>query len=90
LSSALDVGEWSVSHPFHFTPRERTPATPWIRGWLGLRAVLDAVLERKTPMGIISPPFKLGFEVKGLGYQNFGWPGCLHLQGEEMKTVQME
>jgi hypothetical protein len=24
LTSALEVGEWSLSHPIHFTTRERT------------------------------------------------------------------
>jgi hypothetical protein len=27
LTSALDGGEWSVSRPDHFTPRERAPST---------------------------------------------------------------
>jgi hypothetical protein len=29
LSLALDVGEWSVSQPSHFTSRERSPSTHW-------------------------------------------------------------
>jgi hypothetical protein len=47
LTSALDAGKWSASHPGRFTPRERTPATHWIGGWVGPRAVLDAVVKRK-------------------------------------------
>jgi hypothetical protein len=35
--------------PGHFTPRERTPGTHWIGGWVGPRAVLDAVVKRKIP-----------------------------------------
>jgi hypothetical protein len=31
-TSALDGGEWSASHPGHFTPRERAPGTHWIGG----------------------------------------------------------
>jgi hypothetical protein len=27
LTLALDGGEWSASHPCHFTPRERAPGT---------------------------------------------------------------
>jgi hypothetical protein len=27
LTSALDGGEWSASHPGRFTPRERAPGT---------------------------------------------------------------
>jgi hypothetical protein len=30
LSTALDAGEWSTSHPGHFIPEERTPGTNWI------------------------------------------------------------
>jgi hypothetical protein len=47
LTSALDEGEWSDSSSHRFTPRERTPITHWIGGWVGLRAVLDAVVKRK-------------------------------------------
>jgi hypothetical protein len=41
---ALGGGEWSASRPSRFTPRERAPGTPWIGGWVGPRAVLDAVV----------------------------------------------
>jgi hypothetical protein len=44
---ALDGGEWSVSRPGRFTPRERAPRTHWIGGWMGPRAVLDAVVKEK-------------------------------------------
>jgi hypothetical protein len=30
-------------------PRERDPGTHWIGGWVGPRAVLDAVVNRKIP-----------------------------------------
>jgi hypothetical protein len=46
LTSALD-GEWSALRPGRFTLRERAPGTHWIGGWVGLRAVLDAVVKRK-------------------------------------------
>jgi len=36
LTSALEGGEWSGSHP-----RERAPVTHWIGGWAGPRASLD-------------------------------------------------
>jgi hypothetical protein len=49
LTSALDGGEWSASHPGSFTPRERAPGTHWIRGWVGPTAVLDAVVKRNIP-----------------------------------------
>jgi hypothetical protein len=49
LTSALDGGEWSASLPGLFTPRERVPGTHWIGGWVGPRAVLEAVVKRKIP-----------------------------------------
>jgi hypothetical protein len=49
LTSALDGGEWSDSCPGRFTPRVRAPGAHWIGGWLGPRAVLDAVVKRKIP-----------------------------------------
>jgi hypothetical protein len=49
LTSTLDGDEWSASRTGRFTPRERVPGTHWIGGWVGPRAVLDAVLKRKIP-----------------------------------------
>jgi hypothetical protein len=49
LTSALDEGEWSTSRPGRFTPGERVPGTHWIGGWVGPRAVVDAVVKRKIP-----------------------------------------
>jgi hypothetical protein len=49
LTSALDGREWSASRPGRFTPRERAPGTHWIGGWVGPRAVLNAVVKRKIP-----------------------------------------
>jgi hypothetical protein len=49
LTSALDGSEWPASRPGRFTPRERAPGTHWIGGWVGPRAVLYAVVERKIP-----------------------------------------
>jgi hypothetical protein len=43
MTSVLDGGERSASRPGRFTPRERVPGTHWIGGWVGPRAVLDAV-----------------------------------------------
>jgi hypothetical protein len=53
LTLALDGGEWLASCPGSFTPKERTPGTHWIGGWVGPRDVLDAVVKRKIPP---SPP----------------------------------
>jgi hypothetical protein len=47
LTLALDGGEWSALCPGCFTPRERAPGTHWIGGWVGPRAVMDAVVKRK-------------------------------------------
>jgi hypothetical protein len=33
--------------PVALPPRERAPGTHWIGGWVGPRAVLDAVVQRK-------------------------------------------
>jgi hypothetical protein len=49
LTSGLDGGKWSASHPGRFIPRERALGTHWIGGWVGPRAVLDAVVKRKIP-----------------------------------------
>jgi hypothetical protein len=49
LTSALDGGEWSALRPGRFTPRERGPGPHWIGGWVGPRAVVDAVAKRKIP-----------------------------------------
>jgi len=47
LTLALDGGEWSASRPSHFIPKERSPRTHWIGGWVGPRALLDTVVKRK-------------------------------------------
>jgi hypothetical protein len=46
MTSALDEGEWLASRPSRFTTRERAPSTHWIGGWVGPRAVLEAVVKR--------------------------------------------
>jgi hypothetical protein len=46
LNSALEEGEWWASRPGRFTPKERIPCTQWIGGWMGPRAVLDAVKRK--------------------------------------------
>jgi hypothetical protein len=49
----LDLGtiwRWVVSFtPRPLYPKERAPGTHWIGGWVGPRAVLDAVVKRKVP-----------------------------------------
>jgi hypothetical protein len=46
LTSALDGGEWSVSRPSRFIPREIAPGTHWRGGWVGLRAVVEATKKQ--------------------------------------------
>jgi hypothetical protein len=43
LTPELDGGERSASRPGRFIPREITPGTQWVGGWVGPRAGLDAV-----------------------------------------------
>jgi hypothetical protein len=40
---AVEGGEWCASHSGRFTPRESSPGTHWIGGWVGCRAGLDAM-----------------------------------------------
>jgi hypothetical protein len=49
LTLALDGGEWSASRPGRFNHREIASGIHWIGGWVGPRAVLDAVVNRKIP-----------------------------------------
>jgi hypothetical protein len=49
LTSALEGGEWSASHPDRFIPSERSPGTHRIGGWVDPRAGLVAVVKRKIP-----------------------------------------
>jgi hypothetical protein len=49
LTSAVDGREWSASRLDRFTPKERAPGTYWIEGWVGPRAVVNAVVKRKIP-----------------------------------------
>jgi hypothetical protein len=47
LTSALTGGEWSASCFFCFIPGEATAGTHWIEGWVGPRAGLNVIKERK-------------------------------------------
>jgi hypothetical protein len=41
---------WVVSFtPRYFAPRERSPGTDWLGGWVGPRAGLDTVVKIKIP-----------------------------------------
>jgi hypothetical protein len=47
LTPELVGGELSASRSDRFTPEERAPGTHWIGGWVGPRAGLDDVENRK-------------------------------------------
>jgi hypothetical protein len=49
LTSALDGGEWSDSHPGRFTPRKRATGTHCLGGWVGPRAGLNAIEKNTAP-----------------------------------------
>jgi hypothetical protein len=49
LTSVLGGSERSASRPGRFTSRERAPVTHWVGGWVGPRAILDAMVKRKIP-----------------------------------------
>jgi hypothetical protein len=40
-------GQLHASQPLY--PERKSPGTHWIGGWVGPRAVLDAVVKRKIP-----------------------------------------
>jgi hypothetical protein len=47
LTSELAEGELSASRPCRFSPVEKSTGTNWIGGWVGLRAGLDNMENRK-------------------------------------------
>jgi hypothetical protein len=49
LTSALDGGELSASHPVRFTPRERAPGTHWIESWVGPQSRSGRGGEERNP-----------------------------------------
>jgi hypothetical protein len=49
LTSGLDGGKWSASHPSRFTSKERVIGSYWIGDLVGPRAGLDAEVKRKIP-----------------------------------------
>jgi hypothetical protein len=57
LTSSLDGGEWSASHPSRFIAGEEVPTTHWIGCWVGPRAGLALWRGEKplAPAGNQSP-----------------------------------
>jgi hypothetical protein len=60
LTSVLDGCEWSVLRPFRITPRERSPSTHWIGGWMMPEQVLTLWNRCKslTTAGNRTPDFQ--------------------------------
>jgi hypothetical protein len=54
LTSALVGDKWSASPPGRFIPRERTPGTHYIGGWVDSRAGLDDVGKILDP-SVVQP-----------------------------------
>jgi hypothetical protein len=52
LDLGLDGGEWSVSRPGRFTPRERAPGIHWIGGWVGSSGHGGEEKNSQLPLGI--------------------------------------
>jgi hypothetical protein len=66
------------------TPRERAPGTPWIGGWVDLRAVLDTVVKRKIPRQRSKSNMKMDFK------QIFGKDvDCIQLTLDRWSSVNM-
>jgi hypothetical protein len=75
LTSALDGGEWLASFPGRFTPKERAPGAHWIGGWVGSRALLDAVMKRRirSPCRDSNPPIIQPLAQLSRLLQYFSW-----------------
>jgi len=50
LTSVLDGGEWSHSHPDILTHAVRAPNIHGAGDWVGIRVSLDAVTKRNKPI----------------------------------------
>jgi hypothetical protein len=57
LTLALVGGEWSASRTGRFNPKEIALYNHLTGGWVGLRAVLDAVMKRKIRYSRNTPLF---------------------------------
>jgi len=43
--------------PTALPPKERTPGTHWIGGWVGPKTGLDTVVKRKIPSPFLAPAY---------------------------------
>jgi hypothetical protein len=80
LTSALAVGEWSVSRHGRVNPGERAPGTHWIGGWVDPRADLDDVEKRKF---LVLPGLELqplGRSARSQSLYRLRYPGSIHVE----------
>jgi hypothetical protein len=63
LASALEGGEWSASHPCHFTPGERAPSTHWIGGWVGPRFGLRPSKLKRSANWELQLPYSTVYDI---------------------------
>jgi hypothetical protein len=61
LTSALAEGEWSASRFSRFIPGERASGAHSIGGWVGLRAGLDDMEERKNSSARSPSQYRLSY-----------------------------
>jgi hypothetical protein len=82
LTSALDGGEWSASHPCRFIPMEIASSTHCIGLWMGSRTRLNAT-EKETflPLLGIEPQF-LSHPLCSIAAipSELSWFSCIYLQ----------
>jgi hypothetical protein len=89
LTSALAGSEWSASRLGRFTPREKSPGTGWIGGWVDPRARLCGVGMRK----FLTLP---GLELRHLGRSEMERitiemsKGCIVTGKQSMKVIMRE
>jgi hypothetical protein len=79
-------GNWSASRPSRFTARETAPRAHWIRGWVGPRAGLDAVVKGKIPNPCPDHPAHSPAQLTICG-PGGGGDGWKRLHNEEIRNL---
>jgi hypothetical protein len=87
LTTALEGGEWSDSHPDRFTPGERAPRYPLDRRLGGSTASLDAVVKRRIPSpGRESNPWTPIVQLVASSYPDWATRLCLK-KCDKLRTI---
>jgi hypothetical protein len=87
------ICRWVVSFtPWSLYPQERVPGIHWIRGWVGLRAVLDTVVRRKIPSlpgikPLINQPIAQRYTTGLPGSQTIRWACWLLIVDSKINTI---